>query len=226
MAADNLAIVFRGKLVEGAVLAQVKANFARLFNADAARVEQMFAGQAVMIKKGLDAAAAEKYRQALEKAGALVEILDLAASAPAAAKPAPAAPAASPVPAATPVSAPAASATPPAPTSENRANDPALARAAPPAALRGTPQALESSLAEPGVVLVEARRVAAPDIATDHLSVAAVGERLVDYTPPPPPAYDLSGLSLDAPGVTLSDARPAPPPEFDLSGLSLDDTPR
>lgn len=224
MAADNFAIVFRGKLVEGAALAQVKANFARLFNADAARVEQMFAGQAVMIKKGLDAAGAEKYRQALEKAGALVEILDLTASAQPVARPA--APASSPAPAATPAAAPAASASPPATASANRANDPALARAAPPAALRGTPQALESSLAEPGVVLVEAQHVAAPDIATDHLSVAAVGERLVDYTPPPPPAYDLSGLSLDAPGVTLSDARPAPPPEFDLSGLSLDDTPR
>ncbi|MBX9605328.1 MAG: hypothetical protein K2Y51_03845 [Gammaproteobacteria bacterium] len=224
MAADNLAIVFRGKLVEGAALAQVKANFARLFNADAARVEQMFAGQAVMIKKGLDAAGAEKYRQALEKAGALVEILDLTASAQPVARPA--APASSPAPAATPAAAPAASASPPPTASANRANDPALARAAPPAALRGTPQALESSLAEPGVVLVEAQHVAAPDIATDHLSVAAVGERLVDYTPPPPLAYDLSGLSLDAPGVTLSDARPAPPPEFDLSGLSLDDTPR
>ena len=77
MAEQQFAIVFRGALVDGADAAQVRANFARLFNIDAARVEQMFGGQPVIIKKGLDLLGADKYKAALEKAGAVVEMVDL-----------------------------------------------------------------------------------------------------------------------------------------------------
>ena len=53
MTEQLFAIVFRGRLQAGADPAAVRANFAKLFNIDAARVEQMFSGQAVIIKKGL-----------------------------------------------------------------------------------------------------------------------------------------------------------------------------
>ena len=223
MAEQQFAIVFRGALVDGADAAQVRANFARLFNIDAARVEQMFGGQPVIIKKGLDLLGADKYKAALEKAGAVVEMVDLDAleatkSAPAVAKPA-AATAPTPALAATSSATAGASATAP-------GLDPMAARNAPPAALRGTPQALASSMAEPGVMLVEPVRVAPAAIATEHLSMADAGTRLIDYAAPPEPRYDLSGLTLDPPGVVLVEPRKTPPPQFDLSALSLDDAAR
>ena len=232
MAEQLFAIVFRGRLQAGAEPAAVRANFAKLFNIDAARVAQMFSGQAVIIKKGLDLLAADKYKAALAKAGAVVEAVDLAAAdaAPAAPAPAPtpvtkavATPLATPAP---PVSAAAAPAPAAISALESRISDPSLARSAPPAALRGTPNALDTTMAEPGAVLVEVTHVAAPRIATEHLSMAEAGVRIVDYTPPPVPEYDLTDLSLAEPGVMLVEPRKTTAPQFDLSGLSLDESAR
>lgn len=232
MAEQLFAIVFRGRLQAGAEPAEVRANFAKLFNIDAARVEQMFSGQAVIIKKGLDLLAADKYKAALAKAGAVVEAVDLTAAGAAPAAPAPspapitkavATPRATPAP---PVSAASASAPAAIPAAESRIADPTLARSAPPAALRGTPNALDTTMAEPGAVLVEASHVAAPSIATEHLSMSEPGVRIVDYTPPPAPEYDLSSLSLAEPGVMLVEPRKTTAPQFDLSALSLDESAR
>lgn len=230
MAEQLFAIVFRGRLQTGADPAEVRANLAKLFNIDAARVEQMFSGQPVIIKKGLDLLAADKYKAVLAKAGALVDAIDMpsegaALAAPAAASPPPAAAVAKP--AAPAPAEPARPVTPvaqPAPASHTI--DPALARSAPPAALRGTPHALDTTLAEPGVVLVAATHVAPPAIATEHLSMAEAGVRIVDYTPPPAPQFDLSDMSLAEPGVILVEAHKSVAPQFDLSGLSLDESAR
>lgn len=72
-------IAFAGQLVPGAQLPQVKENLARLFQADAQRIELLFSGRRMVIKSGLDAAGAEKYRATLERAGAvaMVQALDL-----------------------------------------------------------------------------------------------------------------------------------------------------
>ncbi|MWV13089.1 hypothetical protein F3I62_13365 [Pseudomonas sp. R-28-1W-6] len=72
-------IAFAGQLVPGAQLPQVKENLARLFQADAQRIELLFSGRRIVIKSGLDAAGAEKYRATLERAGAvaMVQALDL-----------------------------------------------------------------------------------------------------------------------------------------------------
>lgn len=67
-------IVFTGQLVPGADMETVKANLARLFQADAARIAQLFSGRRIVIKNNLDAAAAEKYRSTIERAGALVSV--------------------------------------------------------------------------------------------------------------------------------------------------------
>lgn len=92
-------IAFAGQLVPGAQLPQVKENLARLFQADAQRIELLFSGRRMVIKSGLDAAGAEKYRATLERAGALamVQALDVPVEevelAPAPVPAAPAAPA-------------------------------------------------------------------------------------------------------------------------------------
>ncbi len=70
-------IAFSGQLVPGAQPETVQANLARLFQADATRIALLFSGRRVVIKSNLDAVAAEKYRATLERAGALVEVVDL-----------------------------------------------------------------------------------------------------------------------------------------------------
>ncbi|MGR8920757.1 MAG: hypothetical protein ACU85V_14175, partial [Gammaproteobacteria bacterium] len=105
MADAPYAVIFQGRIAEGADPAEVRAKLAKLFNADAARIEAMFSGRKVVIKKGLDAAGAKKYRAVLAKAGALVDVIDVTKtsakkppSAPAAPEPAAATPAPAPGP--------------------------------------------------------------------------------------------------------------------------------
>lgn len=70
-------IAFSGRTVPGAQLDSVKANLARLFQADAQRIELLFSGRRMVIKNNLDAEAAEKYRSVIERAGAVVEVVDM-----------------------------------------------------------------------------------------------------------------------------------------------------
>lgn len=64
-------IAFAGQVVPGASAEQVKANLARLFQADEQRIALLFSGRRIVIKSGLDAAGAEKYRSTMERAGAV-----------------------------------------------------------------------------------------------------------------------------------------------------------
>ncbi|KQQ67961.1 hypothetical protein ASF84_02155 [Pseudomonas sp. Leaf127] len=70
-------IVFSGQVLEGAQPDNVKANLARLFQADAQRMALLFSGRRLVLKNNLDAQAAEKYRSTLARAGALVEMLEM-----------------------------------------------------------------------------------------------------------------------------------------------------
>ncbi|SDI03051.1 hypothetical protein SAMN05216603_11961 [Pseudomonas benzenivorans] len=71
---DRYEIAFAGQLAPGAQLELVKANLAKLFQADAQRIALLFSGRRIVIKSNLDAASAEKYRATLQRAGALVEV--------------------------------------------------------------------------------------------------------------------------------------------------------
>ncbi|MDF1780338.1 MAG: hypothetical protein P1U67_03480 [Alcanivoracaceae bacterium] len=63
-------LVFSGEIVPGADIAAVKQNLARLFKLDAAKVEGLFSGKPVVLKKDADQATAMKFRAALKQAGA------------------------------------------------------------------------------------------------------------------------------------------------------------
>ena len=67
-------IAFSGQLLPGARLEQVEANLTRLFQADAQRIALLFSGRRIVIKQNLDFDAVEKYRVAMERAGAQVEV--------------------------------------------------------------------------------------------------------------------------------------------------------
>lgn len=87
MSAETFDIVFRGDIAFGQNLAEVKSRLQQLFKIDAAKVDALFTGKPIVLKRALDAASAEKYRDVLTKAGALIEI---APSKPVDAQPAPA----------------------------------------------------------------------------------------------------------------------------------------
>lgn len=72
---DKFNLVFRGQLAKGVDLAVVKRNLGQLFKIDAGKVEAMFSGKPVVLKRGLSSDAANKYRVAIKKAGALVELV-------------------------------------------------------------------------------------------------------------------------------------------------------
>ncbi len=91
MSVPEFDIIFRGDIVFGHQLADVKAKLQQLFKADATKIDALFTGRPVPLKRNLDEATANKYRDALIKAGAMVEVCSTDTSpANAAPKPAPA----------------------------------------------------------------------------------------------------------------------------------------
>lgn len=192
-----LEVAFSGELMPGAEADQVKANLARLFQADPQRIAALFSGRRVVIKSNLDTASADKYRQTLERAGARVEVCPVgqaqAAVAPIA-SPAPAPAAAPAAVAPRPASAPAATATVPG------GEFPAL------------------KVAPRDEYMAAFRDVSAPDF-----GLAPVGADLQDARPAPvAPSLDLSRLSVAPVGSDMGQAKAAPAaPPPDTSHLKL-----
>lgn len=75
MSEQQFDIIFRGDIVLGRQLMDVKATLQQLFKVDAAKVDALFTGKPVPLKRGLDRASAQKYKDALLKAGAQVELV-------------------------------------------------------------------------------------------------------------------------------------------------------
>lgn len=63
-------IVFSGELVPGADLQAVKQNLARAFRMEPARVDALFSGKPVTLKRDADQATAMKFRAVMKQAGA------------------------------------------------------------------------------------------------------------------------------------------------------------
>lgn len=74
MSEECYEVVFRGDVLVGQSAIEVKQRLAQLFNTDAARIDQMFSGKPVVVKRNLDLETAERYQSTLLKAGALVDI--------------------------------------------------------------------------------------------------------------------------------------------------------
>ena len=74
MSEQHFNIVFRGDLVFGFQLNEVKLRLQQLFNTDETKINALFTGKPVVIKRNLDAATAEKYRATLLQLGCQVEV--------------------------------------------------------------------------------------------------------------------------------------------------------
>ena len=74
MSDQQFDVFFRGDIVAGQAVVEVKERLAGLFKLEAAQVEQLFSGRPTAIRRNLDEASAKKYEQALLKVGALAEL--------------------------------------------------------------------------------------------------------------------------------------------------------
>lgn len=190
-------IAFAGQLVAGAESEQVKANLARLFQADAQRIALLFSGRRIVIKTNLDQAGAEKYRTTLERAGAvaIVRALDLPLEntppTPVAAAPAAVTPVASQTVVASALDAPSESAPPKGASSKVIPRDEYMA--------------------------------AFVDVEAPDFGIAPVGVDLQDAKPDAaPPQVDLSQFSLAPVGSDMGQVKQAPAaPAPDTSHLKL-----
>ncbi|MGE3296679.1 MAG: hypothetical protein AB7I68_04935 [Porticoccaceae bacterium] len=81
-------VFFRGDIAPGQRLNEVRDRLRQLFGIDDARLNALFSGRPMAIRRDLAGDEAERYRAALREAGALVELRPLrAADVPAAAGP-------------------------------------------------------------------------------------------------------------------------------------------
>lgn len=235
-------VIFRGDIVTGHKLPDVKARFAQLFKVEPAKVEGFFAGKPVVLKANCDQATAAKFKAVLEQAGALVEVRSVAppapvpAPAPQAAAPAPAqtvsaSPQTTPAPQAASVQAPASAAEPAASWSLAASGSDLLRpneiqQAAPVQVDISNISIVKRNLfsADAEEPLEAARDVVPPKLDLSSLQLAAVGETLVEFQEFVPRNIDLSKLSLDAPGadVLREDERPVVVPvKVDTSGMDI-----
>jgi hypothetical protein len=72
-------IAFSGECMPGMPVETVRANVGRLFRADADRIALLFSGRRLVLKSNLDAAAAERFCQAMAQAGAIAQAVAIGA---------------------------------------------------------------------------------------------------------------------------------------------------
>lgn len=195
-------IAFSGQLQPGASLDQVKANLARLFQADEQRIAMLFSGRRIVIKSGLDAAGAEKYRATIERAGALAEVraLDVEIEEVELAPP------------------PVATAPQPA------AIQPATTQSATPPPATTQPVTAASFGGSAKVIPRDEYMAAFADVEAPDFGIAPLGVDLQDVQPPAQaPAVDLSQFSLAPAGSDMGEIpRSLDGPQPDISHLRLE----
>lgn len=74
MSTPHYDIYFRGECLEGFEPQHVKRQLALLFKASPEKIQQLFSGKVVALRKNLDKASAIKFKQIVEKAGAKIYI--------------------------------------------------------------------------------------------------------------------------------------------------------
>jgi hypothetical protein len=73
---DNCSVIFRGDIVLGKNLVDVKKKLAQLFKVDEARIERMFTGKPVPLKANIPLVQAKKYQDVLNQVGIVTVIVD------------------------------------------------------------------------------------------------------------------------------------------------------
>ncbi|MFL0810977.1 MAG: hypothetical protein K6L76_11230 [Agarilytica sp.] len=243
-------VVFGGELVRRFELDVVKKNLGQLFKMDAAKVEALFSGKKIVLKRKLNFDTATKYRVAIKKAGALVDLVEVSA------EEANAAPTAKPqgkavfgerapgqaAPAQGVSRKQAPSDRPPLPTVEEHVSDDTVADGPFSLAPVGTEvlkpnerkEDVEVSVDVSALSIKEAsgdlldasekHEFVALDIDLSAFDVAEVGADVLkenERKKVAPMEVDTSAMSVAEPGATLGSPKPAPPPAPDVSKIHL-----
>lgn len=241
MSEQRYDIFFAGECLPGHDASAVRAGLAKLFKADDATLDRLFAGKAQRIKRDADQTMAAKYEKAMAAIGAKAIVRAVVSEASTFVT-APASVVAGP--AAAPNFAPASTQTSPSnkPSSANTASLEANAKDA----------TNTLSLADPGSEVLydhERTQVHAENIPTDHMALAEAGSRLTPESPAvvpstqapdfeiapegtdiaaqrhdvPPSVPNTENLSLTEEGTDFSDCAraPAAPPNLNIDGLTV-----
>lgn len=198
-------IYFEGELLAGHDLPQVRANLGRLFKADEQTLDRLFSGSRQRLKRDCDEQTAQKYKTAMERAGAVAIISKLATSG------------------AAPVhSGAAASESPAAPAATEKKLSTAE-RIAALAAAKADPRfrSDEDGNEENTPTEVE---WASPLDSDGNLALTPPGTEVLLATERPEPvqtSVDTSALHLDNAATRLSEEPPAPPPAPDTSHMAM-----
>jgi hypothetical protein len=239
---ERYRLVFRGEILDGQQKQAVKERLGATLKVDGARLDAMFTGKAVVIRKDADTDTAARFQVAFKRAGARLRVLPVAIEAE------------------VPVDAPPSTdnSTPRASTESAAPADANGFQLAPLGALMSEPRPTPAppsfdtsqwTLASPGERLSQPVSIdaVAPDVS--HLTIAAPGTTLGDgptetpevpapawrIAPPgavlarraqdiePPVDVDALGFELAPPGAILDDGeREPPPPPPDTSHLTLE----
>jgi len=223
MSEEKFQIVVNGSLTEGAELEQVKQNIAKLFKTSLDKVEPMFSGRKLAVKKNLDRETAQKYKAAIIKAGLAAAVAPMAGT-PAAKQP----PAGGEFDASLAATGSIMDETPP-PAEPDidtsmlgmQASGVDLDQQAPPPEPDIDVSAL--SMDEAGEDVTEHQEIPAPDIDISAMTMAEAGEDVTEHEEVPPADIDTSELSMGEAGEDVTEHEEVPPANIDTSELSLDE---
>lgn len=214
MAQDTYNILFKGEVMPGMDQAEVKAAMGRLFKAPAEKIDALFAAEQTVIKKGLDRESAEKYRDALKKAGAIVYLRRAAAVGTASG---------SRFAQQKPVQQAQTQASQPSPSAASQPAEPTSTIQSAPAAADNE-DGLSIAAMSGNLIRDEERDEKVPvEVDTSHIVLANQFDAPEQSTEPAPAAPDTSHMSIAETGADLNPDKVAPPPvvEPDTSALSL-----
>lgn len=197
-------IIFSGQTVDGIDTAQAKANLSKLYKTDVSKIEKLFQGKRVVLKKNLNEDTALGYLTTLKKAGVICALEEMPAAAGAMENDKPVA------------------ATTPAPQAQGQTENQAPEAGQTPASTTIDAGALEQvTVAPPGEVIMTHPKVEPAEIDTSGLDIGPPGEDLVERQTIEEPDFDISSLSMAEVGETLAEKVEVEPFAADLSDIDL-----
>jgi hypothetical protein len=215
MSGEIYDVYFSGATIKDSDPADVKRKIGAVFKLQGEKLDRLFSGKPIPIKKGVDMNRAIKFRVTFRDAGALVDIVP-AGDRPPAPKPARPSPPPEQTRVATADSRPVTSELTFAdgPMEPAADADDEITPIAVPAYDLSSAQGFDLSDCAPSVEPAEI-----PDISA--LDMEKPGSTLDESAEPEPLTIDTSALELDKPGVTLIEETPPAPPEIDTAELSM-----
>ncbi len=206
---ENYDVYFSGALIKGSDPEKVKRKVGAIFKLEGERLERLFSGKPIPIKRGVDMERAIKYRVAFRDAGGLVDIVPAGEPAPTPRPP----PAERPEQGQPPRSAK--------PVETLTLADGPME--APPEPPRREILAPDFSLSKDGFDLSDCTPEVAPQTIPDisNLDLTEPGSQLDESKRPEPLHIDTSALDLDTSEGDLEQQRPPPTPNIDTGSLSL-----